>query len=246
MHIELENLPEYSQFETIEKYKLLAKDPQSSNGDYTIFPDGYFDLAFLLSDSDCIVLLAGPYTKKVIVRLEGFEFFIVRFKVGSMPDLYDIKPLELVDTMIQIPKVFDIQSETLCEILLGKKSFAAKQKFIEVLLHGITFKPMMKDSVYSRSTAIIESCHGRIKVDELATTLNVSPRTLERRFKENLGLAPKQFIRLVRFNQTMEKLKKHDTKTTYADIAYESGYTDQAHFINDFKSLSGISPGCFK
>ncbi|MCK5097033.1 MAG: AraC family transcriptional regulator, partial [Desulfobacteraceae bacterium] len=56
----------------------------------------------------------------------------------------------------------------------------------------------------------------------------------------------KQFIRLVRFQKTIEKLKKIDAYKTYTDIAYECGFTDQSHFIKEFKSLSGVSPGCYK
>jgi AraC-like DNA-binding protein len=246
MKSEIENLPKYSHKGIIEKYRFLPGDPTYVSREYEILPDGYFDLAFLLSDSRCGVFLAGPFTQRSLVSLNNFELFAIRFRVGRAPEFLDIEPAELVDTMIQLPMLFGMRSEHLCEILWAEKSFDAKQRIIEELIHDMELRPMMRNRLYCQSAAIIESYGGQIKVNELASHLGVSTRTLERQFVEILGFPPKQFIRLVRFQKAIEKLRKMTSFQTYADIAYESGYSDQSHFINDFKFLSGSSPGGFK
>lgn len=245
MNTEIEILPGYPHQVIIEKYKFLPGDPNCKSREYEIFPDGYFDLAFLLSDTKCGVFLAGPYTQRIQVPLNHAELFIIRFRVGRVPELLDIKPSELVDTMIQLPRIFGMQPDDLCEILWAEKSFEAKRKVIEELMDNMESHRMMKNKIYRLSTDIIESCGGQIKVNELAGILGVSTRTLERKFFEILGLSPKQFIRFVRFQNTVEKLKRIHQFRTYADLAHESGYSDQPHFIREFKSLSGMSPVFF-
>ena len=242
MNAEITNFPRHSHRGIIEKYKFLPGDSGCASREYEILPDGYFDLAFLLSDTRSWVALAGPYTRRALVRLDDFELFVIRFKVGRVPELEDIKPSELVDTMIQLPMIFGMRSDNLCEILWGEKDFHVKQRIIEDLMDNMELRFMMKNSNYCRATALIESHGGQIKVSELSHILGVSTRTLERQFVETLGVTPKQFIRLVRFQRTVEKMKKMDKLRNLTDIAHDSGYCDQSHFIKDFKLLSGRSP----
>ncbi len=100
----------------------------------------------------------------------------------------------------------------------------------------------MKNKTYCLATALIEAYGGQIKVGEVASILNVSTRALERQFSKILGITPKHFIRLVRFQKAVERLKKISKIENLADIAHDSGYFDQSHFIKDFKSLSGQLP----
>jgi AraC-like DNA-binding protein len=66
-------------------------------------------------------------------------------------------------------------------------------------------------------------------------------RQLERHFKNQIGISPKQLGKAIRLQATLNLLlnKKSNTLT---DIAYESEYFDQNHFIKDFKGLVGVSP----
>ena len=69
----------------------------------------------------------------------------------------------------------------------------------------------------------------------------VSERQLQRRFKVNVGVSVSKFNRIVRFEKSLKMLPA----VSYGELtalAYELGYTDQAHFINDFKLFSGLSP----
>ena len=66
-------------------------------------------------------------------------------------------------------------------------------------------------------------------------------RQLERHFKKQIGISPKQLGKAIRLQATLNLLlnKKSETLT---DIAYESEYFDQNHFIKDFKDLAGVTP----
>ena len=88
--------------------------------------------------------------------------------------------------------------------------------------------------------AIIEKfllrCFNPVKNNDLLTN-----KSLERKFYALLGKTPKQFIRIVRFQRVIQNLSRPGDKYL-TRMAYENGYFDQAHFVKDFKSLSGYTP----
>jgi transcriptional regulator GlxA family with amidase domain len=78
-------------------------------------------------------------------------------------------------------------------------------------------------------------------MDDLTRDLNVSPRRLERQFLTHVGMSPKLFARLVRFDRTVRDLARRGD-TPWARFALAHGYSDQAHFINEFREFAGVTP----
>lgn len=79
-----------------------------------------------------------------------------------------------------------------------------------------------------------------ISVNELAATVCLSPKQFGRVFNNAVGMMPKEYARVVRFQKALWILQNH--KRAYADIAYSCGYSDQSHFIRDFRQFSGLTP----
>lgn len=77
----------------------------------------------------------------------------------------------------------------------------------------------------------------------LADTCGMSPRTLERRFKTEVGLGPKTFQQVVRFGRAFRMLSAEEGN--WATVALKTGYYDQAHLIRDFHRFAGASPRTF-
>lgn len=80
---------------------------------------------------------------------------------------------------------------------------------------------------------------GSISMKQLANTLNASERTLERKFRDTIGLSPKHFAGVIRLRYF---LKAIHNKNSLTSLAYECGYHDQAHLIREFKKTVGLSP----
>lgn len=85
---------------------------------------------------------------------------------------------------------------------------------------------------------------GQFRVAELADYCNLSTRQLERRFQDVAGVSPKTLARTIRFDEIRNRLM-FEPDASLTDLAYEFGYTDQAHFIRDFKDFAGKTPGEF-
>jgi len=81
--------------------------------------------------------------------------------------------------------------------------------------------------------------NGKDSIMMLAQKLGLSKRTLERRFLLHIGTKPKKYARVVRLRNA---LFQRQTLSSWADVAYFTGYYDQSHMINEFQELYGLSP----
>lgn len=85
---------------------------------------------------------------------------------------------------------------------------------------------------------------GNISLKKLQDTLRVSERSLERRFKQHVGISPKLFTRICQFQTSLNQLKNKNYDKL-SDIAFDGGYADQSHFTRTFKAFAGVLPEQF-
>jgi len=88
--------------------------------------------------------------------------------------------------------------------------------------------------------SIIESI-GSISMEAVADNLGISKRQLERRFTAAVGISPKLFARITRFQNVLQLIENKEFKS-FTATAYDGGFYDQAHFIKDFKDFTGLNP----
>ncbi len=79
----------------------------------------------------------------------------------------------------------------------------------------------------------------------LAEKYNISQRTLIKHFKRHLCKTPSEFKKIVRFRKALSEKKKSNEITKLTELSYISNFFDQSHMINDFKSLTGLTPKSF-
>jgi AraC-like DNA-binding protein len=83
---------------------------------------------------------------------------------------------------------------------------------------------------------------GTERVEMVAGEVSFGRRQLERLFRLQVGLTPKEFSSLVRFDWAVRNLS---SRTSWADLALDAGYADQAHFVRSFSRWAGTSPDRF-
>ncbi|GAA5118102.1 hypothetical protein GCM10023339_30110 [Alloalcanivorax gelatiniphagus] len=79
------------------------------------------------------------------------------------------------------------------------------------------------------------------RVDEVAREVGLGERSLQRLVEQRIGLSPKWLLQRRRLHDAVEALKAGTT--ALADMAAALGYTDQAHFTHDFRTVTGMTPG---
>lgn len=105
-------------------------------------------------------------------------------------------------------------------------------------LHRSAFKPGPVHALLHQ----INKAAGAVPVVTLLAGVPLSQRQLERQFKRLVGVSPKQYSRIQRVGRARWQLKQSES-VSLLDVAYSSGYFDQAHFIHDFKAVLGMTPG---
>lgn len=88
----------------------------------------------------------------------------------------------------------------------------------------------------------IQISNGRLNICELAKRNHVTLRQLERNFKTHIGVTPKEYSNIIRFQNALSLINSPSTKKTLSDIAYECGFYDHAHLSNEIKQHTGLTP----
>jgi len=112
---------------------------------------------------------------------------------------------------------------------------------IEDFLIGTRLNALYGPEQVRAAARLLYSSKGQFRVAELADYCNLSMRQLQRQFDETTGVSPKTLGRIIRFEAIRNRLMS-DPNANLTDLAYEFGYTDQAHFIKDFKTFTDRTP----
>jgi AraC-like DNA-binding protein len=98
------------------------------------------------------------------------------------------------------------------------------------------------DHLVSAAIDILYKNKGNIRISDMLPLLHTSQSPLEKRFRKIVGASPKKFASLVRLKHI---LQSYTPGISFTSLGYEAGFYDQAHFIKEFKSLTGETPEIF-
>ncbi|MEM6724005.1 MAG: helix-turn-helix transcriptional regulator, partial [Bacteroidota bacterium] len=86
---------------------------------------------------------------------------------------------------------------------------------------------------------------GAIRVESLGDSVSASNRYIQKVFKDQVGLSPKQFARVIRVKKASVLIQENRFKGQFSQVAAQLGYFDQSHFLKDFRSIVGLSPSAY-
>jgi len=167
---------------------------------------------------------------------------ICYFKASAFYRLFKIPIRLLNDDIVALEEVleqhtFPLKDQLANTIDIRRKKLVLDQFFIQLLcqtrlshLNGIE---TIEQNILQRG--------GNIRLDTLIRATNLSFRSVERLFGDYVGLSPKQFCKVIRFNRAF-LLRKNNPEISWQEIMYHCGYYDQSHYINEFRSFTGAPP----
>ncbi|WKZ69556.1 MAG: helix-turn-helix domain-containing protein [Melioribacteraceae bacterium] len=222
-----------------------------------VVPNGYVELIIHLSDLHCELLdsstftsspdflLIGLYSLPYEVNFKGaVNVFGVRFKPEGFYQLFGIPVSEFSENYTDLESLSMHKFRDHCKVLreindIKKLIFLTEQFFRKNFSRS-------KINLYylNKAADLIRKSDGLITVDELASKVFISKRQLEREFKQKVGMSPKSYMRLARLNK-VNRIIKEGKEVELSYLAYICGYSDQAHFIRDFKKFTGEAPKVF-
>jgi AraC-like DNA-binding protein len=186
---------------------------------------------------------AGQISSPMLLRPCGRAKIIgVRFRPDGASRVFSYPMNELAGMVVPL-EILSPRLDRGLQPVRGMDSVASQWRFVDRVLRlaAVHTVPNSDAAVGFALDTAIETA-GLIPVSGLAKRVNLSNRQLERRFLDAVGMTPKRFCRIRRFQRVLQAME--EPKTNWADAAVECGYYDQAHLIRDFRRFSGLTPAC--
>jgi len=189
--------------------------------------------------------VSGVSTKMFARTLEGkSHVFGVKFSAGAFRPFLSGPASSLADRTVAVNQVFGDEVNAVEAVLVSPDStedemIAAANAFFVPRLPAAPDKAIVLAGELVRR--ILDDRDIKT-VDDLVRKASIGKRTLQRIFNEYVGVNPKWVIRRYRLHELIERIHDSQQPVDWAQLALELGYFDQAHLINDFRSIVGYSP----
>jgi AraC-like DNA-binding protein len=167
----------------------------------------------------------------------------VHFKPGGAFPFLGLPADDLADTHVDLETLWGLSACRLRERLCETKTSAERfQLLAEALLNRLSQR---REQHYAVSAALeIFGNHAGPTVRETAKYLGLSQRRFIQVFRTEVGMTPKLFSRIQRFQQTRTFIQQN-LSPNWAALALDFGYFDQSHLIREFLTFSGLSPTAY-
>jgi AraC-like DNA-binding protein len=250
-----EFIPHSTLQDFVKRFWILEKEYGAEDGIEEVTPDACVELILNYGNSYSVitgstkrelpnVCLVGLLSKPLRLKAEGLvKIAAVRFFAwGALAFLKnaaggaDVTQIDLDPTWQQV-----VQRAS---VLVQGDNYRKAVEEIEDFLIGLRLNVLFDPKQVRTAAKLLYHTRGQFRVDELADHCHLSMRQLQRQFDETTGVSPKALARAIRFESIRERLM-FDPNANLTDLAYEFGYTDQAHFIKDFKAFTDRTPGEF-
>ncbi|MBS0475830.1 MAG: AraC family transcriptional regulator [Proteobacteria bacterium] len=167
-----------------------------------------------------------------------FRTFSARFQPAAAGRLFGVDPGAIVDRVMAIGL-----PPGLYEALHDAPDWGAMAELADDWIASLSAGKSGEDPV-AHAARLLREAQGQIGINELCEATGLSMRHFQRRFRQLTGQNPKHYARICRVAHAVH-LKELQPEVSWTTVAQEAGYSDQSHFIRDFKGLTGILPRDF-
>jgi AraC-like DNA-binding protein len=209
--------------------------------DLTETPKFIYDNISLVEIQACNKLWISGIRNKYITIPSGqnSEMFVINFRKGMVYPFLGLPLCEITDKVIDGDLILKKIFLQLREQLQACNTISAKFYLAEKILttqFELSVNPIIEYSI-NRILAAPEI----VVIKNIAAKSGYSSKHLIHLFENNVGVSPKSFLRIIRFQKSIREIELKGS-TNFSSLALDCGYYDQSHFIADFKSFSGFTP----
>lgn len=190
-------------------------------------------------------IFMGPHSF-VVQRFPGVNTlgFQVIFQPGTVHMLTGVDAHELADLYTSATQIFGPEVDTVNEQLAGISDYKEMIRIVEDFLLSLVREKKMDAHPVDIVTRSWLQVDGSFSVDKLAKSACLSPRQLDRKFHEWIGLSPKLFLQMARFDKAFRMKNRYPDKD-WLSIALHLDYHDYQHLSKDYKLFTGYTPKQF-
>lgn len=224
----------------------------------TIVPDGSAELVINLSEDVARIfafadfnavrrfsgaVFSGPHSVPFVIPATDDRCLIgAHFTPGGAFPFLAMPLEEVRNEQVELDALFGSSVRELRDQLLSVKIAAQRIAILESFL----LRRLVRPRLYHRAVTFALRRFGSAgepphTIEEVRRDAGLSSRRFSRIFSEQVGLTPKSFARLNRFQRAIRLLPR-EREIDWGEIVFAAGYYDQAHLIHEFHSLSGLTP----
>jgi len=220
-----------------------------------VLPDGRPELILHLGDPfdrvhadgrrqrQAPVIVAGQLLRPLDLRPTGHVAVVgIRLKPHGAAALLAEPQDRLVEHTLALEAVSSSLAKDLHDARERGRATDATAMIVQEALARRVQAHRLDRQVHAAVDRIGQAC-GLVTMDYLAVHVGMTPRQLERRFKQVVGISPKRLARITRFQRALRLFEQLDSPQRGTLTAAACGYADQAHFIRDFSEFAGCAPG---
>lgn len=165
----------------------------------------------------------------------------VFFRPGMFRHFFDFPARELTNKVLEFENTKVRGLAELRQQLLGADALGRKIQKVEYFLKTQLARSRFRHTLTDHALFFLQRKGAGCSVDALKEELGVSSRYFRKVFYQDIGIPPKAFLRIHRFNMAFQTLRAGRYRKL-SDIAYQLDYYDQSHFIREFKYFTGATP----
>lgn len=225
----------------------------------TVFPSGFTEIIFNLGDGSWASLvdnifhktpkieLWGQITKPLTIKSKGKNIMLgIRFFSHSITCFLKEEAILFNNQVSDLYEVLGSPVKNLHQRLLETPDLQNRINLVEIFFLyqlKVNAKTNHKIEEISQILNKLKNNPTALNINSISQNHGITPRYLRKLVLQHTGLSPKLYAKINRFQSGLSLISK--TNKTFTDIAYETGYFDQSHFIKEFKLFTGTTPSSF-
>ncbi|MFV1884510.1 MAG: AraC family transcriptional regulator [Balneola sp.] len=207
-----------------------------------IFTEHSFERSFGKQKIEVGSHLAGLKTTPQQIKVNGPALLAIRFKPEGLYPFINEDTASLIDQSVHPEIIFGKEIRYLQEQIAEEKSERARVRLVNKFLNDrLAASKKKADPYFELFLKRIQSSKGQVSLKEMSKEFSVSPKTIQRKFSEYVGITPKKYSRLVRLIEAVKSFEQNPAQR-FSLLAHQFGFTDQMHFIKEVKAFTGKTP----
>lgn len=232
----------------------LEYDGRETSDAEPVLPDGCPEIVFNLADrfqrlprsgpveTQSAAIISGQLRTRIMIRPTGrVRLFGIRFQPHAGSLLLGFPMSELTDQILPLEDVAAGRFDRLADLLHSAGTFDEMVNAAQMSLLASVIDLPEQGLIAAALARSVAERGGSISVRELSGLSGIGERRIERIFQKYVGLPPKLFGRILRFQSVVRSVESGPS-FDLVDTALAFGYFDQSHMIHDFREFAGISP----
>ena len=238
----------------IEYFWILDGRPSPNENCTLIYPETNFEIvlsfraATRLVSGDHSIDLSDSFVSPIrtcyydIYPQGRVEYLAIRFRPSAIP-LIDIPVAEFKNKAISLDDVLEKRLRRLFAPVYSMATMEERIAYLEEVFLSLLLKQNYQaPPVFQHALYMMHYSFGKMPIQTVCEQIDLYPRKLERYFDQFMGVTPKTYARIVRFNFAAQKFLAAPEKGV-GELVYQAGYADQAHFIRECRTFTGRTPG---